>query len=333
MPASTDPHFGLEWFSLLAKTAQPEGARLALYPCSAEKSWEAFCPLMSLPETKGQLFGLANFYTPLFALVGEELADDRALKRLAEQLRTKPNAFYEVRFSPMDPESRSFALLKGGFNAGGWLVGEYFCFGNWYHRVEGSSYASYLASRPSRLRNTIQRSEKKLEKMPGYSLTITRSFENLEAAIADFVTVYNRSWKRPEPYPNFIPGLCQLAAEKSWLRLGIVKINQIPVAAQLWLVAHGKAHIVKLAYDKAFIKTSAGTVLSAALFRHVLDVDRVEEIDYLMGDDPYKKEWMSQRRERSGLIAFNPCFAKGLFGAFWHHGGKLKRRLFGKPGQ
>ena len=61
-----------------------------------------------------------------------------------------------------------------------------------------------------------------------------------------------------------------------------------------------RAYIFKLAYDEEYAKWSAGTVLTAHMFRHELDIDRVVEIDYLTGDDPYKGAWMTQRRERTG---------------------------------
>jgi CelD/BcsL family acetyltransferase involved in cellulose biosynthesis len=99
------------------------------------------------------------------------------------------------------------------------------------------------------------------------------------------------------------------------------------MAAQLWLVVAGKAHIVKLAYDRDYFKTSVGTVLSAALFRHVIDVDRVEEIDYLIGDDRYKQDWMSLRRERRGVIAFNPRTVSGIVLAIRHIAGKFWRQM------
>jgi hypothetical protein len=50
------------------------------------------------------------------------------------------------------------------------------------------------------------------------------------------------------------------------------------------------------------------------LMEHVIEIDKVEEIDYLIGDDPYKKAWMSHRRERWGVIAYNPRSMGGLAG-------------------
>ena len=98
------------------------------------------------------------------------------------------------------------------------------------------------------------------------------------------------------------------------------------LAAQVWLVHGAKANIYKLAYVKGQEKLSAGSALTAALMQHVMDVDRVSEVDYLSGDDAYKRDWMAQRRERVGLLAFNPRRPQGLLAAARHFVGAWLRR-------
>ena len=67
-------------------------------------------------------------------------------------------------------------------------------------------------------------------------------------------------------------------------------------------------------------------VLTAALMKHVMDEDRVSEVDYLSGDDAYKRDWMAQRRERVGLVAFDPHSPRGLLAAARHFAGVWIRR-------
>jgi CelD/BcsL family acetyltransferase involved in cellulose biosynthesis len=50
------------------------------------------------------------------------------------------------------------------------------------------------------------------------------------------------------------------------------------------------------------------------MMQHVIDVDEVVEVDYLVGDDPYKKDWMNHRRERWGIVAYNPSTFLGVVG-------------------
>jgi hypothetical protein len=47
-------------------------------------------------------------------------------------------------------------------------------------------------------------------------------------------------------------------------------------------------------------------VLSAALFRHVMDVDKVSLIDFGTSNDSYKRDWMEQVRPRYRLDMFRP---------------------------
>lgn len=68
----------------------------------------------------------------------------------------------------------------------------------------------------------------------------------------------------------------------------------------------GTAYIHKLAYLEAAKPLSPGSVLSAALFRHVIDVDRVELVDFGTGDDPYKRDWMEAVRPRYRLDMLRP---------------------------
>ena len=114
-----------------------------------------------------------------------------------------------------------------------------------------------------------------------------------------------RSWKVPEPYPEFMPALIQQSAEAGALRLGFVIVAGRPIAVHFWIVCDGCAFIYKLAHDKAFDKLSPGTVLMAEMLRQVIDEDGVKRIDFLTGDDTYKRDWMSQRRVKIEMRAYN----------------------------
>ncbi len=116
--------------------------------------------------------------------------------------------------------------------------------------------------------------------------------------------IYDNSWKIPESYPDFIAGFLAACIEDGALRLGILYVDDEPAAAQIWTVTNGEATIYKLAYDEKFKNLSVGSVLTAKIMEHVLDVDKARCIDFGYGDDPYKKDWTRQRRERMTLIGF-----------------------------
>lgn len=68
----------------------------------------------------------------------------------------------------------------------------------------------------------------------------------------------------------------------------------------------GIAYIHKLAHTEDSKPLSPGTTLSAALFAHVIDRDRVELVDFGTGDDPYKRDWMEAVRPRYRLDMYDP---------------------------
>jgi CelD/BcsL family acetyltransferase involved in cellulose biosynthesis len=179
------------------------------------------------------------------------------------------------------------------------------------------------------LRHSTERGRRRLNKAGEWRIDIvTQVGPALEAALAGYQRVYAQSWKPPEPCPGFIPGLVALAAERGWLRLGVLWLNGEPLAAQLWLTGGGKANIYKLAYAKGMEKFSAGSVLTQALMQHAMDVDRVTEVDYLSGDDAYKADWMALRRERVGLEAFDLRRPAGLLAAARHVASSLRKLKF-----
>jgi len=112
-----------------------------------------------------------------------------------------------------------------------------------------------------------------------------------------------------------------------------VHIDGEPAAAQIWIVQNGVALIYKLAYDERFTDLSVGTVLTATLMRHVIDVDKVQEVDYLTGDDAYKRDWMSGRRERGGILAMNPRTVRGAAAIARHVGGRAVKRAIQSLGK
>jgi CelD/BcsL family acetyltransferase involved in cellulose biosynthesis len=106
-----------------------------------------------------------------------------------------------------------------------------------------------------------------------------------------------------------------------------VWLRDQPIAAQFWMVTGQRAEIYKVAYDEAFKAYSPGTVLTARMLEQVIERDRVTEVDYLIGDDPYKKNWMSDRRERWGIVAYNLHNPAGLWALAVHKAKRLAKHL------
>jgi CelD/BcsL family acetyltransferase involved in cellulose biosynthesis len=294
-------------------------------------------PLQVSRAAKAAAFGrsvtsLSNYYSSLYGPIGDPAAcTPAACRALARSLRDEVPHSAVIDLNPLDGDGPLLRHLAPAFAAEGYGVDTYFCFGNWYLPVLNRPWAEVERQIPSRQRNTIKRARKKLADAGEWTLKIhQKPGPELDQAIADYDAIYRRSWKQPEPFGDFVPSLCRWTAERGWLRLGVVRVGDSPVAAQIWFVHQRKALIFKLAYDESFKRLSAGSVLTAELFRHTIDVDHVDELDYLTGDDGYKSDWMTHRRERVGLLAFRKASLQGMASWARHAASVWRRKLLAR---
>ena len=322
-----------QWFHNLAATASQAKESLRIYGASSDGRPTVLLPLchntQDNPLRPRILRAHANFYTSFFSplAAGWDQSSRQSLESVIQAIAAETPRWDIIDLHPMAPDSAPYQDLRQALRRAGMAVQEYFCFGNWYLEVAGRSYREYFDGLPGKLRSTIQRKTRQLEKSGRARIEILTDTKETEQAIAAWEQVYRSSWKQPEAYPGFMPGLIRTCAREGWLRLGLLHIDGKPAAAQLWIVCHGTASIYKLAYDEKFAACSPGTVLTAHMMQHAIDVDRVREVDYLTGDDAYKRDWMSHRRERHGIMAFNLRTAQGMLAAGRHIGGRAAKGL------
>lgn len=277
------------------------------------------------PFSVRSLKSLSNYYSSLFGPVvdPDDPEMESLLTVLGKAIARDRSRWDEIYLNPLAVEGQGFATLLRALRREGFLVDRFFSFGNWYVPVGARTFEQYVQGRP----RSGARQRKKLLPSPRFRFSLVTRPEDVEGAMADYERVYRSSWKAGEPYPGFMPGLARRCAEQGWLRLGVAYLDGEPAAAQLWIVADGTASIFKVAYDQRFAKESVGTLLTSLIMEHVIDRDKVSVVDYLTGDDGYKKDWMSLRRERWGIVAFNPRTLRGLLRAARHFGGRAARHV------
>lgn len=333
--AEDNPFVALDWFELLAEETLSAEETVHLYALGDAPCAPACVPMRRRGR---ELASLTNYYSGLYAPIGAlSVAQLVALSRCWRSTAPRPAV---VHLAPLDPFSGWYADLGRALRAAGYWVGDRFSFGNWYLPSEQLNFANYWAARPAALRNTVRRAQKKLDRSAAWRIAIeTRPGPSLDRALAAYDAIYAKSWKPAESYPTFIRRMCRWAAQRGSLRLGVLYRanasaaggdNPSPeqaLASQIWLFDHRVAYIFKLAYDPDAARFSPGSVLTAAMFAHALDVDRAREIDYLSGDDDYKRDWMSHRRERRAIVAFDPTTPHGLAAGLRHFAGRLWQHL------
>ena len=128
---------------------------------------------------------------------------------------------------------------------------------------------------------------------------------DIKRAINLFDTVYDKSWKEKEYFNDFTSGLMKTCANENTLRLGVLYIDDEAVSVEMCIVSNKKATFAKSAYDPRYAKYSISSILLLHVIEYVVKTDQVDEIDFGLFDDEYKKLWCSRRRELWGLVAFN----------------------------
>jgi len=309
------------WFNLLVSHVYPlESGHITGYLTAVDAKGQAFiiCPVRYVNSRCGvrRFYSLGNYYTPEYNLSCAD-SGGNAYKYYAEffqELRGYRWRWHEFILQAMlkdDVDALAEQLSRAKIPSI-----RFFCFANWYLPVTFTDFDTYMNTRSSRVRNTVRRKTQAFKRLENTRIELLFKPEQLSQAEKDYAEVYNDSWKTPEPYPQFLVGLIRLAAEHGGLRMAIAYIGVEPVAAQFWIVADNTAYIYKLAYKEAYKSLGIGTVLTAALMQHVLDVDQVAAVDYLSGDDEYKKDWMTHRRERWGILVFNATTKLGCL-LYW----------------
>ncbi len=320
------------WFANFERTVVRQNEQVLIY--TVESVAPGGRPMAILPlklsHKNGGVFSpwimgsLSNYYSCYFEPIIAPDADNvpKILACLALALWEDRKQWDMLDLKTLPAESPLFPLLAKALSSQGLMAQRYYCFGNRHLDVGGRSYAEYFQGLPTVLRKNIPYMVRKIQKTHCIRMDICTNEANLDASLAVYEKLYLARWKQGEPFSEFITGLITKSAQNGTLRLGMLFVDDEPAAVQLWFVDEGIASIYKTAYDPRFSNLSVGNILTAHLMRHVIDLDKVKEVDYLSGDDSYKKDWMPSRRERWGIMAFNPLSFKGLVLAIRHIGGR-----------
>jgi hypothetical protein len=320
-----NPQLGLPWLQNLSRYSSKEGDTASIFVAYGEGNDLVALPLLISSNREARTLG--NFYTSLAAPVTSGSHASSLLSALFSHLLKEEKA-HTIVLSPLDRQHSLYPVIIDTLRESGWSgVHDFFCFANWIEHVQGITWEHYFRNRPSKLKNTIKRKTKAFLRDGKGELKVICGGAELASAIEQYTHIYANSWKNSEPHPDFMPQLIQLAARKGWLRLGIATYEGNAIASQVWLVAEGTAYIFKLAYHQKYAQLSAGTLLTAHLMRHVIEQDKVSTVDYLSGDDSYKRDWMSSRRERFGIAAFSTATISGCVKLLGYKINRLAKRL------
>ena len=333
-----DVYVSYPWFANFVATCLDPGDHVRFDVVGGGEGACLF-PVRTRPDRFGVLrgrllAGLSTVYSCRFAPVGLDSLDDEAALAVTQawvrSLKTGDDRPSKLRFEALAEGSPALTALERALRRTGYWVERFPQFGNWHLPVAGLAMDRYWAGRPTALRNTVRRKERALRRAHQVDIAILEDHPEADRAITAYERVHAASWKPPEPYPAFMAGLIRTGLAAGMARVGLLFLDGSPAAAQVWVMANRKATIFKLSYDEQHKDRSVGSILTYHMMAHALDGGGLDEIDFGWGDDPYKRDWLPERRQRWGLVAYNPTSLCACAQAARNFGPRLARRLTGQ---
>lgn len=328
------------WFGILEDTTYPEQDQF--FYLTVEMDAEPLA-LMALRMPAGQLgsslqeyntgsgsiASLTNWYSCLYdLLLSPEITDtDAVIQVLISDLRKQLGYGAIIEFNYLEKRSSTVELLIRALRSAGLVTLSYHQNLVRYEDVSNTNFEGYLKQRSSSFRNDSKRIRRRMTERFHLEQVIYGDDTQLDKVLADYQQVYARSWKKPERYPRFIPELFRRGLAEQRLRVGVLYLDGKPVAADIYILFNGQVTSYKGAYDADYKKLSPATVLQIFASKHLIDVDGVSEINLGYGDEPYKKKWLSQSRDLTGILAFNPRSVRGLWLLLKYAGRRAVRKL------
>lgn len=306
------PWFCWEWFDLCLRHGEPGN----LFVLTVRRGGElvAIAPLMVRKERYKGIFsarvisfigGSRSFLKGIVFGSAPTWLQKEATALILGYLRSSFLTWDVFEIDPIDTEGYEDGYFDNLLGSMGYSFRNYVSCLNRYSDTIGDCYHTFFDELPHNTRKDIQYCRRRLDKNGALFFEIISHRNDIDKYLDIYDHIRSRSWKAPERDKLFNRELIQLVADKSWLRLGLLFYNNIPIAGQKWFISNRKAYIYDVLYDENYKKYSPGKLLTAYMFQYAIDNDFIVYADYLRGDEPYKEEWTPKIRQRHGFTVFN----------------------------
>jgi CelD/BcsL family acetyltransferase involved in cellulose biosynthesis len=177
--------------------------------------------------------------------------------------------------------------------------------------LAGLSWDEYLAGRSRQLRSQLGRKLRSLRKQHDLQFRRTLGSEEVAADLGTLFRLHDARWaERPSSSALSDPAIrafhlefATAALERGWLRLCVMEVDGVPIAAlHGWLIG-GRWSYYQAGFDPAWSRHSPGFLLLAETIREAIE-EGASEYDMLLGNEAFKRRFStSSRRVHTVLLA------------------------------
>lgn len=179
-------------------------------------------------------------------------------------------------------------------------------------------WESYYSNLPGRLKNTIKRNLKKINKNEKIDFEVVESSAAIDEILNVFFEIELNNWKgrqgtaiKCQPQvEGFYRLLGHWAMEQNSLLIFILRIGGVAVAANFCLRSGQTVFLLKPGYHDSYKHLSPGNLLHEEMVKYMFRSHSILYYDLLAGCDPWKMEWTSQTQQTTWL----KIYPKSLWG-------------------
>jgi len=171
-----------------------------------------------------------------------------------------------------------------------------------------------------RMLKHVRRHIKKLEKHYKHvELKKYDEFGSVEESMEIFFELHQKRWTlrgmpgvfKTQKNRNFWLDVSKRFADKGWLALHFLMIDDKPIAALHCYEYNQKMFAVLAGFDPDYSQYSVGTILHAKIIEKCID-KKMKELDFLKGDESYKFDWTKTYRRSLNLRIVSKKFSSNL---------------------
>jgi CelD/BcsL family acetyltransferase involved in cellulose biosynthesis len=176
----------------------------------------------------------------------------------------------------------------------------------------GNSKDEYPKAVSGKFRHNVRSYLNKLRSAGEVSFLSIRDFRDFDKAFDTMLRIEEASWKHKhgtgisstDKGRRFYKTLCRGESKYGRLRVGMLYLNQTPIAYEMGLVNGKKYYSVHGSYDEAHKKNSPGIVLLAQFINGLIE-EGIEELDFFGEPFEWQQNWTDKYRWHRSILIYN----------------------------
>ena len=172
-----------------------------------------------------------------------------------------------------------------------------------------------------KFRKELRRCMRNLEKdFHRVELKTYDEFGSVEEAMKIHFKLNQKRWKskhmpgtfNTQEVRAFYIDVAKLFADNGWLALYFLTVNDEPIAGLYCLEYNQRMYAAVSGFDPDYSRYSVGNLLFAKVIEKCIE-RKIEEFDFMKGDEPYKFGWTEKYRRNLGIRFVNKWFTSNLY--------------------